>query len=86
MSLQNTVCVEKKRGNAALMKRSILNEGDIGKNVSIKLHFHGTVKGILSDISRSEFEITTKTLWKKVRIVVPRRYVVLLKFAEEGGG
>lgn len=57
-----------------------------GGNVAIKLGFHGTVKGILSDISRSEFEITTKILWKKVRVVVLRRYVVLLELAEEGGG
>jgi hypothetical protein len=68
---------------------SLQNIVGVGKkrgNVAIKLGFHGTVKGTLSDISRSEFEITTKILWKKVRIVVPRRYVVLLEFAEEGGG
>lgn len=86
MNWQNSDSVEKKKWKISSNWISMIKEDDIGKTVAIKLHYHRTIKGILSNISKAELEITTEILWKKVRIIVLKRYVVFVEFAEEGGG
>jgi hypothetical protein len=77
--------IEKRKGKSSSNWISMIREEDIGKTVSVKLHYHRTIMGILSDISKAELEITAKRLWKKVRIIVLKRYVVSVEFPEEAG-
>lgn len=75
----------KNKWKQSVQSLSLISDGDIGRTVSVKLHYHRRIRGILTGASKTEIEVKTRVFCKDVRIVAVRRYVVSVEFLDEAG-